>query len=177
MMHTIFLSDSKVAKRLPKYTGHRVDRPKIPLDIYHSSFDRKFSCSAQTANPICAQSFDLQPLQNGIPSTMPTCISFCKILSRNDTTTLLLMPDLNCFIVIGIAAEFFPFTPSQRVKALIPSSTVLFLTMVASTLSEAFRLVPKISEEPASFDSSSRRLLNMKSDYSILCLYRDIQDN
>jgi hypothetical protein len=44
-------------------------------------------------------------------------------------------------------------------------------------LSEAFRLVPKISEEPAPFDSSSRRLLNMKSDYSILCLYRDIQGN
>lgn len=175
-MHTIFLSDSKVVKGCQSIHRYRVDRPKTPFNIYYSSFDREFSCSAQTANPICAQSFDLQPLQNGIPSTMPTCISFCKILSRNDTT-LLLMPDLNCFIVIGIVAEFFLFSPSQRVKALIPSSTVLFLTMVASTLSEAFRLVPKISEEPDPFDSSSRRLLNMKSDYSILCLYRDIQDN
>jgi hypothetical protein len=39
-------------------------------------------------------------------------------------------------------------------------------------LSEAFRLVLKMSEKPAPFDSSSRRLLNMKSDYSNLCLYQ-----
>ncbi len=139
------------------------------FDVCHSSFDRKFSCSAHTANPTCAQSFDLHSLQNGTPSTISTIMCFCKILSCNDTTTLLI-PCVNCFIVIGIDAEF-SFTPSQRVKALMPSSTLLFLTTVASTLSEAFRLVPKISEEPAPFDSSSRRLLNMKSDYSNLWLY------
>jgi hypothetical protein len=141
------------------------------LDVCHSSFDRKLSCSAHTANPTCAQSFDLHSLQNGIPSKISTITCFFKILSCIDTT-ILLISCLNCFIVIGIAAEFFSFIPSQRVKALMPSSTLLFLTMVASTLSEAFRLVLKMSEKPAPFDSSSRRLLNMKSDYSNLCLYQ-----
>jgi NMD protein affecting ribosome stability and mRNA decay len=69
--------------------------------------------------------------------------------------------------VIGIFARF-SFSPSQRVNALIPSSTVLFLTTVASTLPEAFRLVSKISEELAPFDGSARRLSNMKLDYSNL---------
>ncbi len=139
------------------------------FDVCHSSFDRKFSCSAHTANPTCAQSFDLHSLQNGTPSTISTIMSFCKILSCNDTTTLLIRR-VNCLSVIGIDAGF-SFSPNQRVKALMPSSTLLFLTMVASTLSEAFRLVPKISEEPALFDRPLRRLSNMKSDYSILWLY------
>jgi hypothetical protein len=62
------------------------------------------------------------------------------------------MTDLNCFIVMGIVPVSFPFTPSQRVKALIPSSTVLFLTTVVSSFSEAFRFVPNVSEDLAVLD-------------------------
>jgi hypothetical protein len=80
--------------------------------------------------------------------------------------------------MIGIDVEFFPSSPSQRVNALTPSSTVLFLTMVASTLLGAFRLVPKKSEEPAApFEGSSRRLSNMKSDFSNLCYMNIKQGN
>src|SRR3712207_4081110 len=125
-----------------------------------------FICSAQTANPTCAQSFDLHSLQNGIPSTISTLTCFRNVLSCSDTTTLLI-PLVKCLIMIGIAAKF-SFSASQRAKALIPSSNVLFLITAASTLSEAFRLVLKISEELDPFDDSPRRLSNMKLDYSNL---------
>jgi hypothetical protein len=53
--------------------------------ICHSSFDRMFSCSAQTANPTCAQSFDLHSLQNR-PLSLSLSLSLCNNFTSSGDT-------------------------------------------------------------------------------------------
>jgi hypothetical protein len=89
----------------------------------YSIFDLFVSCSAHIANPTCAQSFDLHSLQNGIPSTIFTITSFCKILSCNTT----LLPSANSFIMIGVVRDFLSSELSHRPKVVTPSSRLLFL--------------------------------------------------
>lgn len=89
----------------------------------YSIFDRFVSCSAHITKPTCAQSFDLHSLQNGIPSTIFTITSFCKILSCNTA----LLPSANSFITIGIARDFLFSALSHKPKVITPSSRLLFL--------------------------------------------------
>src|SRR5687767_4497638 len=83
------LSNSKITEGCQSIHSNRKDSIGY-LNAGHSSLEGIFICSAQTANPTCAQSFDLHSSQNGIPSTIPTSISFFKILSCIDTTILLI---------------------------------------------------------------------------------------
>jgi hypothetical protein len=89
----------------------------------YSIFGLFVSCSAHIAKPTCAQSFDLHSLQNGIPSTIFTITSFCKILSCNTT----LLPSANSFIMIGVARDFLSSALSHKPKVVTPSSRLLFL--------------------------------------------------
>src|SRR5919197_2720508 len=93
-----------------------------------------FISSAHIVKPTCVQSFDLHSLQNGTPSTISTIISLFKILSCNTT----FLPSVKSFIIIGIARECLSSTLSQRAKAVMPSSTSLFLTIVGITVFEPF---------------------------------------
>ena len=92
-------------------------------DSPYSIFDLFASCSMHITKPTCAQSFDLHSLQNGIPSTIFTITSFCKILSCNTA----LLPSANSFITIGIAGDFLSSAFSHKPKVITPSSRVLFL--------------------------------------------------
>ena len=89
----------------------------------YSIFDLFVNCSAHIAKPTCAQSFDLHSLQNGIPSTIFTITSFCKILSCNTT----LLPSAISFITIGVARDFLSSVLSHKPKVVMPSSRLLFL--------------------------------------------------
>jgi hypothetical protein len=89
----------------------------------YSIFDLFVSCSVHIAKPTCAQSFDLHPLQNGIPSTIFTITSFCKILSCNTT----LLPSVKSFNTIGITGDFLSSAFSHKPKVTTPSSRLLFL--------------------------------------------------
>ena len=89
---------------------------------------------AHIAKPTCAHSFDLQPLQNGIPSIMSTVMSFRKILSCNIT----FLSWIKSFITIGIVGTYLSFVFSQRAKAVTPSLTLLFLIMLAITFADLF---------------------------------------
>jgi hypothetical protein len=89
----------------------------------YSIFGRFVSCSVHITKPTCAQSFDLHSLQNGIPSTIFTTISFCSILSCNSA----LLPSANSFIIIGIERDFLFSAFSHKPKVATPSSRLLFL--------------------------------------------------
>ena len=89
----------------------------------YSILDLFVSCSAHIAKPTCAQSFDLHSLQNGIPSTIFTITSFCRLLSCNTA----LLPSVNSFIIIGIARDFLFSAFSHKPKVATPSSRLLFL--------------------------------------------------
>ncbi len=107
----------------------------------YSIFDLFVSCSVHITNPTCAQSFDLHSLQNGIPSTIFTIISFCKILSCNTA----LLPSANSFIIIGIERDFLFSALSHKPKVVTPSSRLLFL--MPNDASLAFLTL--LSDKPA----------------------------
>src|ERR671925_1511672 len=136
-------------------------RHAVATATSYSIFDGLFISSAHIAKPTCAQSFDPQSLQNGTPSTISTIISLFKILSCNTT----FLPSVKSFIIIGIARECLSSTLSQRAKAVMPSSTSLFLTIVGITALEPFfLLIPDIRAPLTSFGSALCHLLNMDED-------------
>lgn len=107
----------------------------------YSIFDLFVSCSVHITKPTCAQSFDLHSLQNGIPSTIFTITSFCKILSCNTA----LLPSANSFIIIGIERDFLFSALSHKPKVVTPSSRLLFL--MPNDASLAFLTL--LSDKPA----------------------------
>jgi hypothetical protein len=118
----------------------------------YSIFDVFVSCSVHITKPTCAQSFDLHPLQNGIPSTIFTITSFCKILSCNTT----LLPSVKSFNTIGIRGDFLSSAFSHKPKVVTPSSRVLFLMP-----NDAFLVFPILL-----FSSSDMLALSSLVDYS-----------
>ena len=109
--------------KLQKENNPSVLKKSRQLTCPYSIFDLFVSCSAHIAKPTCAQSFDLHSLQNGIPSTIFTITSFCKILSCNTT----LLPSAISFITIGVARDFLSSVLSHKPKVVTPSSRLLFL--------------------------------------------------
>ena len=89
----------------------------------YSILDLFVNCSAHIAKPTCAQSFDLHSLQNGIPSTIFTITSFCRLLSCKTA----LLPSVNSFIITGIVRDFLFSALSHKPKVTTPSSRLLFL--------------------------------------------------
>ncbi len=110
---------------MPKLQRHKKNPRILKRSRQHpySIFDLFVSCSAHIAKPTCAQSFDLHSLQNGIPSTIFTITSFCKILSCNTT----LLPSAISFITIGVARDCLSSVLSHKPKVFTPSSRLLFL--------------------------------------------------
>lgn len=119
--------------------------PEDNTTITYSIFDRFVICSVHITKPTCAQSFALHSVQNGIPSTIFTITSFCKILSCNSA----LLPSANSFIIIGIERDFLFSALSHRPKVTTPSSRLLFLMPNEAFLAFPTLLSDKLALSPS----------------------------
>jgi hypothetical protein len=101
--------------------------------ICHSSFDRKFSCSAQTANPTCAQSFDLHSLQNGTPSEitlLPLATLSRNVLTFGKSTWLAIR---NSLYLVGFWVDILSLWESKT-YFLVTLSFLIYASFVELTM-------------------------------------------